>query len=160
MPAQFRCKCSRQQERSAKIGLHDTVPNFSCQRVQVSKWNANVPTGVVDKDVEPTELSHNLLDAGIDRVRIALVQLYSKASPADLLHGIDSRRCALRITDVRNRNVHPRFSEAYRYGAADIAGTTRDKSHLSIKLHCTTSSPTIVPSASSDELRRTLLQIR
>jgi hypothetical protein len=104
----------------------------------------NVPTGVVDKDVEPTELSHNLLDAGIDRVRIALIQLYANASPADLLHGLDSRSCALRITHVRNRNVHARFSEASRYGAANIAGTSRDEGGLSTELHCATSIPTIV----------------
>ena len=34
----------------------------------------------------------------------------------------------------------PRFSEASRYGAANIAGTSRDESGLSTELHCTTSS--------------------
>jgi hypothetical protein len=141
MPAQFRCKCSRQQVWSANIGLHDAVQNFSCQRVQVPKRKANVPTGVVDKDVEPAELSHNLLDAAIDRVRIALIQLYTNASPADLLHGLDSRTCALRITHVRNRNVHPRFSLASRYGAANIVGTSRDESGLSSRGWCTETVP-------------------
>jgi hypothetical protein len=92
-------------------------------------------TSIVDEDIEPSKLCYNLLDTAVDGIGITLVQLYGETSPTDFLHGIHSRACPLRVTDVRNRNVYTRFCEAPRYCAADIARTSGHKGSFSGEVH-------------------------
>ena len=73
-----------------------------------------------------------------------MIEPYGKTSLAELMDSIHSRARTSRITDVRNRNVDASLREASRNGAADIAGASGDEGGLSTKLHCTTSSQTIV----------------
>ena len=132
---QFGRKCPREQVRSAKIGLKDAIPNFGCKLVQVAERNANVPSGIVDEDVEPSELSQDLPDAGVDGIRIALVQLYGKASPTHLLQRTRCRTRTLRITDIGNGNIHAGFCEPPGYSAPNVARASGDESSFSSEIH-------------------------
>ena len=132
---QFWRKCPGKQERSAKIGLKDAVPNFDCELFQVAERNANVPSGIVDEDVEPSELSQDLPDAGVDGIRIALVQLYNKASPTRLPQRTRCRARTLLITDIGNGNIHASFCESPGYSAPNVARASSDESSFSGEIH-------------------------
>ena len=118
-----------------------------------------VPTGPAR--FEPTELSHNLLDAGIDRARIALVQLVQQgfACRSSSRHRQSPLRVAKSPTYetatstpplVRLIAMAPPISPEPPVTKATFPSSSIARPQV----------PTIVPSASSDELRRALLQIR
>ena len=44
---QQRSRCASEQERGAKIGFHNAIPNVSGQFIQSPKRNAYVPGGIV-----------------------------------------------------------------------------------------------------------------
>src|SRR5207249_2295778 len=61
--------------RAPQIGVHDAIPDVSSQRREIGERDADVPRGVVDQDVHAPKPADDRLDGGVDRDRVALVEL-------------------------------------------------------------------------------------
>ena len=73
MPPQLGREAAREQKRPAQSRLQH--PDFERQGIEIAKRYADVPARIVDQDIEPAEMTDHLAHAGVDRLRIPLVQL-------------------------------------------------------------------------------------
>ena len=64
-----------EDEGAAGIGREDLVPDLHAERVQVGERDADVPRGIVDEDVEPSEAAGGTIDGGFGGPGIGLVDL-------------------------------------------------------------------------------------
>ena len=99
------CERARQQEWPAEVRLKDTIPNVCRQRVKRAERNTDIPSGIIDEDVDPPEVADYLVDAGFDRFRITLIQLYGEALPAQFLYRVDRRTRTTSFAHIGNGDI-------------------------------------------------------
>src|SRR5262249_45488648 len=115
--------------------------------------DADVPSGVVDEDVDPAELAHHCVDAGIDRFRIALVQLHGEALPTELLHRVDRRIGTTRLADIGNGDIRPRRGKSLHDRSTDVARAPGYEGDFFSEVHSAPRSPATSIASANISLR-------
>src|SRR5262249_32502871 len=133
----------RQQEWPTEVRLKDTIPNVRRQRIERSERNTDVPCGVVDEDVDSTEMADYLVDAGIDRFRITLIQLYGEALPAQLSHRVDRCIGATCFSHIGHGNICTRRGKSLHNRSPDVARAPGYEGDFLSEVHSAPRSPAI-----------------
>src|SRR5262249_19798614 len=105
VPAKLGRQRLRQQKRPAQIGLEKAIPDIRGQGVELWKWNPDIPSGIVDEDVDPTKSPGHLVDASRNRFLVALVEVYGGAFASQLLQRPNGRLGATGVTDIGNNDI-------------------------------------------------------
>src|SRR5712691_7005236 len=113
-------ECSCEQVWSPKIRFEDSVPDIWRQRIEIGERDTNVPSSVVNENVDSAELSEQFADTCINGNRIALVKLDREASSPYRMQRIYCRGCAFAVTDVRDGNIDAGRGQCFRDRASDI----------------------------------------
>src|SRR5215469_1194460 len=136
MTTELWCKRSRQQVGTTEIGFEHPVPNLRRQSIQVVERDPNVPSRIVDENINPVECGKDLLEGRTDRTRITLIEMHRHAAPADRLHSIHNRRCTFCAADVRDDDVNSRRCQCGSDCAADVSRSPGNECDLAREIHC------------------------
>ena len=97
VPLKLSGKTSREQKRPTKVCFEDAIPNLRRQCIEFAEWDANVPTCIVNQNVDPPKMANHVSHAFIDRMRVSLVKLYGVAAPTSFPHRFDNLVSARRF---------------------------------------------------------------
>ena len=80
--SKLRCERPCEHERPTNVRLVNTIPNAAVSESSAGNGMPMFHAALFDEDIDPPETTDHLVDAGIDRFRIALVKLHGEALSA------------------------------------------------------------------------------
>ena len=90
----MRCCGTRDKIRAAKIYVHHLVPDFGCEGLKITQRDG-MPTGshrgIVDQNVQCTQLPGNLRNSRIDGINACLINGYDNRLPTLCLYCVTDR---------------------------------------------------------------------